>query len=243
MSTTPEGFQRRINQLRSDIVEQNRRVQTLIERSFEAVFSRDVPEAKRIIELDDVIDRVDVQIERAAVELLCDATREHAVLSDRHVRTVLTVVKINNELERIADLGVTISEVVVGLPRVDQIMPDAFRVMTNSVVGILRDIGASVDRGDPQLARLVLKADETVEAFKRALLTEVQAKIEAGAMTLSHAMFLCDIANQCVVIADHCTNIAEQVIYSTTGSIVRHMETGWVDLPDAPDPPRADPAG
>jgi len=147
-STPPDGFQRRIDQLRSDIVDQSRRVQALIERAFEAVFARDTAEAQRIIELDDVIDRVDVQIEQAAVDLLCDATRAHSALSDRHVRTVLTVVKINNEIERVADLGVTISEQVLNLPHGDHRLPDTFRVMTNSVVGILRDVGASVDRGE-----------------------------------------------------------------------------------------------
>lgn len=233
MSTTPDGFQRRIDQLRSDIVDQNRRVQALIECAFEAVFTRDTTEAQRIIELDDVIDRVDVQIEQAAVNLLCDATRAHSALSDRHVRMVLTVVKINNEIERVADLGVTISEQVLRRPKSDHHLPDTFRVMTNSVVGILRDVGASVDRGDPQLARLVLKSEDTVEAFKSAILRDAESRIAAGTMELDFAFYLHEIANHCVVIADHCTNIAEQVIYSTTGTIVRHMETGWVDLPRA----------
>src|SRR5687768_10523681 len=78
MPTSPEGFARRLNRLKADLVDQGRRVQSLIEAAFDTAFSRDTVAAQRVVAQDEVIDRVDLDIERASVSLLTDATREHA---------------------------------------------------------------------------------------------------------------------------------------------------------------------
>ena len=64
MPATPEGFALRLQRLRADLVEQGRRVQSLLEGCFEAVFARDPARAARIIAMDDAIDTVDVEIEK-----------------------------------------------------------------------------------------------------------------------------------------------------------------------------------
>lgn len=231
MNTSPQAFSDRIAGLKTDLVGQGRRVQALLETAFDAVFTRDPEQARRVAGMDDDIDKVDVQLEQSAVQLLTDATREGAQLSEHQLRAVLTIVKINNELERIADAAVDVSALVEPLQRLTAPFPDTFRVIANSVIGILRDVNSAVLRDDPVMAKVVLQSQHAVAAFKDAIVRAAEEKIAAGQMGVDFAFALHEIAGQCVLIADHCTNIAEQVIYLTTGSIVRHMPAQWVVVP------------
>jgi len=225
-----EGFAARIERLKADVSAQSRRVQGLIEAAFEALFAGDAARAKSVLGMDDEIDRVDVEIEQASVKLLGDATRDAAPLSPDLLRRVLTVVKVNNELERIADCGVSMAELAVGLSGRPMQAPETFRVMTNSVLGILRDTSAAYERRDPRLAKVVLQSEDAVEAFKSAILRDAEQCIASGSMSVDGAFLLHEIAGYCVRIADHCTNIAEQIIYSATGVIVRHTQGRWVEV-------------
>jgi phosphate transport system protein len=103
--------------------------------------------------------------------------------------------------------------------------------MANSVIGILRDVNTAVLRNDAPLANIVLQSQHAVSSFKAAILRDAEEKISRGQMTVDVAFRLHEIASQCEIIADHCTNVAEQVIYLTTGAIVRHMPNSWVELP------------
>lgn len=230
MSTSPEGFARRIDRLKQDIAAQAARARSLIDDAVMAAFDRDGEAADRVIKLDDEIDRVDVQIEVDAVRIIADATCDEASLSDRQVRTLLTIVKVNNDLERIADLGVEMAK-RVGALRDGGDIPPTMRVMAYSVIGIMRDACTALDRGDPDLAHITLRAEDAVENFRAALLHEAEQKVNSGEISANFAFFLNGITAQLFMIADHCTNIAEQVIYLTTGSIVRHAEEGWVEHP------------
>ena len=229
MPTTPEGFQQRVKDLKGDMVEQVHRVQTLMERSFEAIFNRDELSAKHLIQSDDEIDRVDVAIEKSAVKLLEDATRDSACLTEQQLREIFTVVKVNNEVERIADLAVEILGHVPILTTLSEETPATFRVLTNSVVGIVRDAAGSYDNADANLARVVLSSDNAVSMFTNKLLREAEERLVAGTLTVDMAFILLDLARRSQRMADHAANVAEQVIYQTTGTIVRHTVAGWVD--------------
>lgn len=231
MPTTPEGYTIRLQQLKADLVGQGQRVQALLEAAFAAAFACDPGMGAAVIAMDDEVDRVDVELEKASVRLLTDATHENSGLDPSQLRAVLTVVKINNELERIADSGVAIAERAGALRDMGGGIPETFQVMGNSVVGILRDVNQAYDRSDAALARVVLQSEDAVEAFKAAILTDAERRIAAGEMPVDFAFALHELANECCRMADHCTNIAEQVIYSVTGAIVRHTDVGWVDVP------------
>jgi phosphate transport system protein len=230
MPTTPQGFNTRIDRLKSDLVEQGRRVQALLESAYESLFGFDADRAERVIAGDDEIDRVDVAIEKASVSLLADATNENAALTTDQLRRILTIVKVNNELERIADAAVAIAERVEGVGTMGIAIPGTFRVMANSVVGIVRDAVDSLDRRDPALAKLVLQSQDAVSAFKAELLRDSERRIASGSMSVDFAFALHELASQCELIDDHCTNIAEQVIYAATGAIVRHTAGHWSEV-------------
>jgi phosphate transport system protein len=229
LMTTTQEFAARINRLRADLVEQGRRVQTMVEGGFDALFTRSSAKAAEVLKQDDVIDKVDVDLERACVSLLADATREGASIGEVELRSVLTIAKVNNELERVADVAVDVSELVAEHPS-GPAFPDTFKVIANSTIGILRDTTTALQRQDVVLAKIVLQSQHNVTTFKRAIVKDSERQIGAGKMNAEFAFLLHEVANLSEIIADHCTNIAEQIIYVNTGAIVRHMEAAWVEV-------------
>ncbi|MBL8886723.1 MAG: hypothetical protein JNK16_08685 [Phycisphaerales bacterium] len=231
----PQDFPKRIAQLSTDLEAQGRRVQALLELALDAFFTRDSAKAAKVNSDDDAIDAADVAIEKACVALLNDATNEGASLGESDLRRVLTIVKVNNELERVADVAVDLSDLVKpmvgGAGAAGRAFPATFRMMANSVIGILRDTTTAFARMDAPLAKVVLQSQHCVTAFKDAIIRDGEQQIAKGQMTIEFAFLLLEVASQCELVADHCTNVAEQIIYSSTGAIVRHTPTQWIEIP------------
>lgn len=237
-------FEQRVQALRGSLVEQGTRAVAQVESAFDAMFSLDEASARSVIDGDDAIDREDVRIEREAVVLLAERHAGEGLGGEasehRRLRSVLTLVKVNNELERIADGAVAIAERTLSLrvaggseeapERVRIDWPSTTRVMTNSVVGIVRDAVTSYARADADLARIVLLSEHAVLEFRRAILRKAEERLVEHRMSIEVAFNLGEVAGICALVADHCTNIAEQVIYETTGRIVRHMDGREIEI-------------
>ncbi|MFG0276008.1 MAG: phosphate signaling complex protein PhoU [Phycisphaerales bacterium] len=234
MPLSPKAFEQRTLRLKADMAEQGRRVQAMLESSIEALFDGDRAKAQSVIDRDSLIDKVDVDIERAAVSLLCDATKEAANITEDQLRMVLTVVKVNNELERIADSAVIVAERVLAEAELPGGLPPVFRMMANSVIGIVQGANDCFDRLDTDGARVVLASDDTVDAFEQQILRDAQQRFAAGEIDGEVAFAMHTIAAELERVGDHCTNIAEQVIYVVTGKIVRHTEGHWT-APESPE--------
>ncbi len=230
----------RLAQLKFALDTQGTLVESIVEEAVEALFAGDESGASRVIDADERVDAEDVRIEREAVSLLQDAaTGPPAAISEADVRLVLTIVKVNNELERIADL----SSLAAGHAAAFGAMPAGplgevprpFRVLANSVIGIVQQtVRAFAEMSEPG-ATIVLRSDETTDAFKRTLLRDTEQRLASGGCTVDDAFALHATAAAFARAADHCTNIAEQIIYTTSGRIVRHENDHWSD----PAPPHA----
>ncbi len=223
------SFTQHLERLRYDLGRQGDRCMELTLRAVESYFEGDQAKAADVIKGDESIDRVDVEIERGSIELL--AMGETEAYS---IRSVLTIVKINNELERIADCAVNVAEVVLDGDSQDDQLPQTFRVMANSVIGMLRDANTSLASLDIELATRVLQFDDTVDRFKREITLDAQKQVAAGGIMVDMAFRLLSVVRSLERIADHSTNICEQVIYLETGKIVRHSSEGW-SQPELPD--------
>jgi phosphate transport system protein len=215
-------FAKNLARLKSDLITQGERVVDLTLRAVESYFDGDLEKAAGVVDDDEIIDKADVDIERASIPLLAmGETDEH------EIRSVLTIVKINNELERIADCAVNIAEVVTGKPKMPDGVPDQFRVMANSVIGMLRDANRALNTLDIELAQRVLTFDDAVDRFKREIILDLQQKLAGGIFKVPFAFRLHTVTKALERIADHCTNICEQIIYLETGRVVRHLPEGW----------------
>ena len=222
-------FEKKLAQLQADLNTQGDRVSDQLFKAVEASFEGDSKAAQTVIEHDEVIDRVDVEIERACIALLrLGATEEHSI------RSVLTIVKVNNELERIADCAVGIAESSMNQEEFITSAPPTFRVMANSVVGMARDTNTALATKDTELAVRVLSFDDTVSRFRKEIVLDVQQRTSTGDLDPLVAFDLLAVTRKLERIADHCTNVCEQVIYLQTGKIVRHSDEGWAD-PESPE--------
>jgi len=222
-------FEQRFQSLKSEIVAEGERVTDLVLRAVEAYFERDQAASAAVVRDDAEIDRMDIAIERASVPLLAMGETDH-----HRIRSVLTVVKINNELERAANCAVNIAEVILHFDDADEAMPKTFRVMANSVIGMLRDSVRALDELDPDLARRILDYDDAVDQFKRQISLDAERKVAASELSVGFAFRLRTVVSNLERIADHCTNVCQQVIYLQKGMTVRHGPSGWSEpaLPD-----------
>jgi len=215
-------FDQKLAQLKDDLIAQGQRVLEMTLESVESYFEGDPGKAGRAVADETIIDRVDVEIEKSCIPLLAlGVTDEH------RIRSVLTFVKINNELERIADCAVNIADVVQMDSTGDEEIPKTFRVMANSVIGMLRDTTRALSELDRDLAERVLGYDDAVDRFKHEISLDAQAKVADGTFSVEFAFRLRRVIANLERIADHCTNICEQVIYLKTGMVVRHFPQGW----------------
>jgi len=233
MSGESSDFERRIDRLKADLVAQGSRVLTMVEEAVEAVFDHDVEKAARVEAQDTIIDKADVEIERAAVAIFTDMAATRVDIPHEQIRLVLTIVKVNNEMERIADEAVGVAQRAPALADLNRPLPDRFRVMANSVIGIIEATNTCFERIDPELAQTVLASDDLVDRFEHQILLDMQREVAGGAMPVDDAFAIGKIAAAFERIDDHCTNIAEQAIYVSTGKIVRHTRGSWTS-PEQP---------
>lgn len=227
--TSQRTFGDRLAELKDELVAQGRTVQAVIDEAVEAVFDRDQERAAKVIHADEAIDQQDVRIEKKAVQLLADAVREGGEVDHEDLRMILTIVKVNNEFERIADLAVRIAERVGSFIALDRPVPTRFRLMANSVIGIMHNTNVAFDRMDTDAAQLVLASDDATDAFKEKIVLDIEQGLARGDHTADYAFALNRVAASLARMADHCTNVAEQVIYVRTGKIVRHTDDRWTE--------------
>ena len=222
-------FIKKLAQLKADLKIQGGRVSGQLLKSIESSFDGDVEAANFVVAQDEIIDRADVEIERACIDLLRLGT-----VDDYSIRSVLTIVKVNNELERIADCAADIADSSAKQSQLSANFPPTFRVMANSVIGMVRDTNIALDKGDTVLAIRVLSFDDTVNRFRKEIVLDVQRRTSGGSLDPLVAFDLLAITRKLERIADYCTNICEQVIYLETGKIVRHSPDGWTS-PETPE--------
>lgn len=215
----------RIPRIRTEILAQSERVYDLVLRAVDVAFDLDADRASAIEPDDETIDKADVAIEKMCVEALC---LEHK--SEYDVRSLVAITKINNELERIADRAVDISRVVSEYgDDFSETPPPTFRVMANSVIGIIRDANRALEELNVDLARQVLGFDETVASFKDEIGLDAERKVADGEFSVSFAFRLRSIVAQLERMADHATNICEQLIYLESGKTLVSRGGRWTD--------------
>jgi phosphate transport system protein len=222
-------FDKKLAQLQADLNTQGDRVVEQLFQAVEACFGCDCEMAQSVLNVESTIDQVDVEIERACIGLLRLGSTE-----EKGIRSVLTIVKVNNELERIADCAASVAETTLQDGSLISQAPPTFRVMANSVVGMARDTNKALRDTDTEFAVRVLSFDDTIDRFRKEIVLDVQHRTSVGSLQPQVAFELLSVTRSLERIADHCTNVCEQVIYLGTGKIVRHLPEGWT-TPETPE--------
>lgn len=212
-------FDEELQNLYKDILKLGVMAQEAIFESVEALKNRDKQAAKGVISSDDKVDELELLIDEKCIDLIA---RHQPMAGD--LRFITTGMKINAELERIADLAVDISQRVLELadkpilkPLVD--IPKLSVIAQNMVK---ESIDAFI-RKDVELAKKVVLSDSEADRLRNLvndeLVNDYMAKDPSAA---GRAVPLLLIARHLERICDHATNIAEDVIYMVGGKVVKH---------------------
>jgi len=212
-------FIEQLAELKDKLARMSAMVQQLVEKAVESVYTADGVLARATIASDGRINDEEVRIEQQAIGLL--ALHQPAA-SD--LRLITTVIKINNDLERIADCAVNVAQRVIMLEHIgDYEVPADLKLMGNTVISMLRDTVKAFNLIDESIARHVLRSDDVVDALYHQIVQDMLVLMESEREHAQTNLANIMIGKNLERIADHCTNIAEDVIYIYTGRIVRHL--------------------
>src|ERR1019366_2332497 len=198
-------------------------VESAIHQSVSALVERDDQLAKEVLWKEAQINQKDVEIDEFATRLL--ALYQPMA---RDMRFLTAAIKINGDLERMGDLAVNITERALTLMREPAVKPliDIPRIADLAESMVHRALDAFA-KHDADMARDVLLADDAVDRLRDAVYDELLSFMQEERSTINRAVSLMFIAQNLERIADHSTNIAEDVLFAVKGVDVRHHnETG-----------------
>ncbi len=212
-------LQREVNRLTRDVLGLSALVEETLRDAFRAIERRDAPAARRVIAADIAIYVREVDVEEECLKILA---LYQPVAGD--LRFVAAVIKINSELERIGDLASNIAERAIQLADAPYVpIPSSLFVMAERVQVILEKALDALVAQDATRARLVLAADDEIDELYRRLLEELKAELRDDLEHLDAVVLLFSVARYLERLADHATNIAEDVLYMVEGEILRHQ--------------------
>jgi len=192
--------------------------ETMIDKTISELVERDDQIGTQVPEYEEEINRLQIDIDEEAIMIL--ATQQ-PVAGD--LRFIITASKINSELERIGDLTINIRENVRTLLEEPPLKPliDIPR-MAELARQMVRDSLDSLVKEDVLLAQSVISADDQVDGLKSQVVRELVTYMISDPRAIERALALILVSRHLERIADHATNIAQDVIYLVQGRDVRH---------------------
>lgn len=211
-------FSRELEKIKKQILTLGAKVEDQVRMATQAIDTHDTELAKKIIQSDYTIDELEVEIEEDCLKILA---LHQPVAVD--LRFLIAVIKINNELERIGDQAVNIAE------RVDAISSDVqldlffdYSSMGEKAREMLKMSLDALVNMDYDLAFNVVMKDDEVDKIKHDAYDRIKLAMSNHPDKLGELINLLLISRHLERLADHATNIAEEVIYLIEGEIVRH---------------------
>ena len=213
-------FHQSLDDLKEKLLVMAGMAEQAIQRSIEAYRTRDLSICELVFRAEPSINRLEREIDQMALDLLA---MEQPMAID--LRFILSVIRINADLERVGDQAVNIVERVMDmnlLPPAD--VPADIPKMASSAVGMVRQALQALIQGDTTIARRVLQLDDNVDQMNRDIFMAMDKLMHENPDLARHALDALLIARNLERVADHATNIAEDVIFWVDGSDVRHHQ-------------------
>jgi phosphate transport system protein len=221
-------FQQSLDELKENLLVMAGLAEQAIQRSIEAYRVRDLSICDLVSRSEIAINRLERDIDQAALDLLA---MEQPMAID--LRFILSVIKINADLERVGDAAKAISDRVRSMEQmaVADLPVDIPRMASLAADMVRKSLQAFIE-ADAGMARTVLTMDDAVDAMNRAAYKSLTKVMEEESHLAPQALNALMIARNLERVADHATNIAEDVIFWVEGTDVRHHKS----LKTAPDP-------
>ena len=211
-------FQQGLDDLRTRLLRMGGLAEQAVDRACQAYIDRDLTRCHLVLEGESQINLIEREIDELAFDLLA---MQQPMAVD--LRFILAVTKINSDLERVGDQSVNIAERVmdmVELPKVE--LPVDIARMAAAASAMVRRALESFIEGKAELAQAVLEMDNVVDRMKDEAFITLVKSMNEHPETTRQALDALLIARNLERVADHATNIAEDVIFAISGEDVRH---------------------
>ena len=211
-------FDQELEQLKTMLLEMASLVETAIFHSIQAVVKKDKALAEDILRKEAAINQMEIDIDDLAIKLL--ALQQPMAVD---LRLITAALKINTDLERMGDLAVNIAHRAIDLVQEPVIKPmvDIPHIAALVQSMVRKALDSFVNR-DPELAKSVLASDDAVDDLRTASFHELISYMERTRKNIPQSVSLLSVIRNLERIADHATNIAEDVLFYVKGIDVRH---------------------
>ena len=212
-------LQRDLDNLKKDIVHLGSLVQNSTQSVVEFLGTKSEQQLQDVLEYEDRINELEVDIEEHCLKVL--ALHQPVAID---LRFIIVIMKVNNDLERMGDQAVNISQRVKSLmdgPKLPISLP--IDEMTNAVQKMVSLSLEALVSQDPAIAREVVDMDDIVDDLNAQTYDLIRETIQANPSLVNSAMSMATISSNLERIGDLCTNIAEEVIFMVEGQVIRHQ--------------------
>ncbi len=222
-------LQRGLDDLRRQLVGQFGVVEEMIQLAVRSLVHRRAELADRVIQTDAAVDATDILIEEECLKLL--ALHQPVAID---LRWLITVIKVNGELERMADLACNIAERAKSLDLHPLFpVPEQLTEMATSATSMVRRALDAFVESDVNKATAVIRSDDRIDALNRVVIDQLQDLMREDREYIEPAVHCISASRHLERIADLAENLAEEVLYLVDGEIVRHQHGLLRDV--APD--------
>jgi phosphate transport system protein len=211
-------LQRDLEAVHNDLLSMSAVVESMIDQAALALVERRLDLAAKVIAADEDVDRREVRIEEECLKIL--ALHQPVAIDLRRTATVL---KVNNDLERIADLAVNICERCASLDDFPLFqMPHKLKQMVSMATQMVRGSLDAFVNLDSNEAWRILTMDDSIDDLNVQVICDLQSTMQQQPKLVVPALHCFSASRHIERIGDHATNIAEDVVYLVEGDIVRH---------------------
>ena len=220
-----QHLQKEIANLKNKLLTMGSVVEDMIYLATKSIVQRDAHMAEEIISRDLKVDEMEVSVEEECLKIL--ALHQPVAID---LRFIIAVLKINSDLERVGDLAVNIAERSLFLAGQEEVSL-AFNItaMANKVESMLtRSIDSLVNLNVP-LAYRIRAEDDEVDGLNREMYDKVKEELSSHPESANSLLHLLSVGRHLERVADHATNIAEDVIYLVDAEIIRHTPEDFAE--------------
>jgi phosphate transport system protein len=211
-------LQRDLEILQRDLLALAASVEEAIHKSTHALQKREAEKAEQVIAGDSVIDQEENHIEEECLKILA---MHQPVAVD--LRRIAMALKINTDLERMADLAEDIAGRALHLARLPVVaIPEKLQRMADLATSMVRESLDAFVNLDARQARHVCRVDREVDRYNNEIIQELVAAMKESPAKVEAELSLFSVTRHLERIADHATNIAEDVVFLVEGVIIRH---------------------
>jgi phosphate transport system protein len=215
-------FDEEVGHLKEDLLKMGGISEEAVGKAVKALVDRDPSLAQRVLKEDVLLNRLEVQIEEMCLSLLARYQPEA-----KDLRTIAMVFKIVNDLERVGDQAVNVSERTLDLLKEPLLKPLIdIPKMAELAQGMLKDALDAFVHGNADLAREVCRRDSEVDRLNDQLYQDLLVFMMRDPKTITRAIDLILVGRHLERVADHATNVAEDVHYLVRGTTIKHHLAG-----------------